>query len=107
MRKVFLLTAMIISFGAQAGTQTGQISGVTVRASDGLHYFTMHGTTTDKPACATNTYWIIKDENSTAGKSQLSVVLTAYASGKTVAVTGSGECTRWGDGEDVNTILLQ
>ena len=51
--------------------------------------------------------WMIKDENSVVGKSQLSMLLTVYVSGKTVTVIGDGTCTRWHDGEDVNVIYLQ
>ena len=68
----------------------------------------MSGTAADRPSCALGqTYWMIKDENTVVGKSQLSMLLTAYASGKTVGVTGSGTCKRWGDGEDVDTIQLK
>ncbi|WP_444901409.1 hypothetical protein ACJJIG_17890 [Microbulbifer sp. SSSA007] len=107
MKKFFSFCLMLISLSAQAGTQEGQITSILNRASDGLHYFRMSGTAVDKPDCASGSYWMIKDENSTAGKSQFSMVLTAYASGKMVQVIGSGKCDRWHDGEDVNSIILK
>ena len=91
---------------ASAGQVTGTVKEIIVRAEDGLHYFYMNGTATDKPACATNSYWMIKDENSAAGKAQFSMLLTAYVTGKIIKVTGSNSCTRWRDGEDASVILF-
>ncbi|MDH5325960.1 MAG: hypothetical protein OEZ68_00665 [Gammaproteobacteria bacterium] len=97
----------IFSVPAYSGTQEGIITNILVRDSDGLHYFYVSGTQYDRPACSTgHTYWMIKDEASVAGRSQLAMILAAYMSKKTVRITGSNTCTRWGDGEDVNTIQL-
>ncbi|WP_102796411.1 hypothetical protein [Bowmanella denitrificans] len=58
--------------------------------------------------CAVNThYWVIKDENSTAGKSQFSMLMAAYAAGKTVRIIGNNTCTRWADGEDILEVYLK
>lgn len=89
---------------AFAGQQTGQVTQVIVRASDGLVHFYMNGTATAKPACAANPYWVIKDENSAIGKRQLAMLLMARESGKQVIVGGANTCTRWADGEDVEYI---
>lgn len=92
---------------ATAGTQTGQVTDVFVRASDGLVYFQLSGTSSDRPACAANhTYWMIKDEKSLTGKQQLAMLMQAQATGQTVAVSGAGTCTRWADGEDTDGIRL-
>lgn len=108
MKNIISFFLMLVTLSVQAGWQEGQITKILVRQSDGLHYFFMSGTATNRPACAAgHTYWILKDENSIAGKSQLSMLLTAYASGKTVSVSGTDACTRWGDGEDVNVIQLK
>lgn len=107
MKKLVMLFCCFISGAGFSGTQEGKITEVLVRQSDGLHYFFMSGTASNKPSCAINTYWMIKDENSLAGKSQFSMVLTAYASGKTVRIDGTGACTRWSDGEDINVIYLR
>jgi hypothetical protein len=99
------LSAFALAGGpAFAGQQTGQVTQVVVRASDGLVYFYMSGTPSGRAPCATNTYWIIKDENSAAGKRQLAVLLMARETGQQVIVGGGNTCTRWSDGEDVEFI---
>lgn len=103
--KVFVLYTAL-SASALAGTQSGKVTKVFIRASDGLVYFFVEGTGTGKPACASAGYWIIKDENSSAGKRQLAALLTARASGEAVTISGMNTCTRWHDGEDVEEILL-
>lgn len=98
----------MFSEAAFAGSQTGKVTNIIVRQSDGLHYFYMSGTGENRPDCAaSHTYWMIKDENSTVGKTQFSMLLTAYASGRTITVAGTNTCTCWGDGEDVNVIQLR
>lgn len=88
-----------------AGTQTGTVNYVVVRASDGLVYFYLNGgQLQNRPACAKIGYWIIKDENSNSGEQQYAMILAAHASGKPVTVVGMNSCTRWPDGEDVNYI---
>lgn len=78
-----------------------------VRASDGLTYFVLDSVTpTDKPTCATIKYWMIKDENSEVGKKQYAMLLAAHSAGRAIKVVGMGTCSRWGDGEDVNSIEL-
>lgn len=89
---------------AFAGQQTGQVTELITRANDGLIYFFMSGPASGRPGCATAPYWMIKDENSPAGKRQLAILLAARTSGRSVTVTGSNTCTRWPDGEDVNEI---
>lgn len=89
---------------ALAGQQVGQVTQVVVRASDGLVYFYMSGTPSGRAPCATNTYWMIKDENSAAGKRQLAILLMARETGQQVIVGGANTCTRWSDGEDVEFI---
>ena len=65
----------------------------------------LNGTYAARPSCATQGYWMIKDENSAAGKRQLAALLAARATGAEVTVIGFNACTRWGDGEDVDAIL--
>jgi len=98
------LAMMWLSTSAFGGEQTGQITLLLTRASDGLVYFYMSEAPTGRPACATQPYWMIKDENSAAGKRQLAVLLMARATGKVITVIGSNTCSRWSDGEDVGTI---
>lgn len=107
MKKIISVFLLALSFNVCAGNQSGTVNYVIVRASDGLVYFTLKGgALNSRPACATIGYWMIKDENSNAGKQQYSMILAAHAAGKTVNVTGMNSCNRWGDGEDVNTIQI-
>jgi hypothetical protein len=103
-----LLTSLYVSaVPCFAGTQQGIITALYVKASDGLVWFYLTGTPTDKPSCAKFKYWMIQDETSAAAKQQIAQLLTAYALGKPIIVYGANTCTRWGDGEDVETIAIQ
>lgn len=98
----------MLSSKIYAGHQTGKVSILYARASDNLHLVSLTGGTqrVDPPSCAKNNYWLIKDENSTVGKSQFSQLLAAQLAGKTVRITGLNTCSRWGDGEDINLIVI-
>lgn len=91
---------------AHAGSQVGKIKSLTIRASDGLVYFVLDGQLNERPACALGSYWMIRAEDSPAGKRQLATLLTARAMGQPVTVIGFNTCTRWADGEDVNELYL-
>lgn len=107
MKKVITVGLMLISSGSLAGWVEGKVTDIIVRQSDGLHYFYVSGEATNRASCASGTtYWAIKDEHSLAGKSQLSLLLAAYAAAKTVRVHGTGKCERWSDSEDVNEVHL-
>lgn len=112
-RKAWYLSAVSVVVGllsttvpATAGTVTGTIQWVISRSTDGLTYAAINGTASGKPACATQGYWIITDENSEAGKKQYAMLLLAQASGATVTITGNNTCTRWSDAEDIEYIQL-
>lgn len=105
--KILVMLLALCALPSFAGTQIGTVDWVIVRASDGLVYFSIDGQkATGKPECATHSYWMIKDENSTSGMLQYSMLLSAHNSGRPVTVTGMNTCSRWGDGEDVNTLRL-
>ena len=107
MKKTIGILLFVLSFNAYPGSQIGTVKYVIVRASDGLVYFALkEGEFNGRPACARIGYWMIKNENSNAGKQQYAMILSAHASGKIVSVVGTNTCTRWGDGEDVNTIQI-
>lgn len=102
--KTLILVSCLFPLVSFAGSQGGKITQLIVR-SDNLHYFFLEGKPANRPNCAlSQDYWMIKDENSVAGKTQISMLLTAYASGKAITVVGTGDCTRWPDGEDVSYI---
>ena len=50
---------------------------------------------------------IIKNENSEAGKKLYALILSAKASNSQIMVVGTGACTRWVDGEDIEWIRLE
>lgn len=106
MLKIVTTLLLLLATGlAHAGSVTGRVDQIWVRASDNLIYFTIKdGAASGKPACAKLGYWMIKDENSMTGKHQLSVLLAAQAAQKLVKITGFNTCTRWHDGEDVNVV---
>lgn len=108
MFRAYLVAAFLsISPVCLAGTQTGIIDVLYVRASDGLVWFTLTGVAkSSSPACAKNQFWMIKDENSATGKRQYAQLLAAQISGRTVAVSGMNTCVRWFDGEDVDVITI-
>jgi hypothetical protein len=66
----------------------------------------MSGTATGKPSCATFPYWMIVSPDTEKAKKQYAQLLAAKATGQTVTVNGMNQCTAWGDGEDVNSILF-
>ena len=109
MKALFVVMGLMFSSVCTAGNQEGTVGDVFVRASDGLIYFVVVNgdPKTGSPACATFSYWMIKDENSNAGKQQYQMLLAAQATGKTITVIGLNTCTRWSDGEDVDSILLR
>ncbi|SHG52782.1 hypothetical protein [Massilia sp. CF038] len=108
MKKTLLaIAALTLSAPSFAGFQVGTVKSVTVRDSDGLVFFVLNGTAREgRPTCAGQTYWMIKNETTLAGKQLYAQVLAAQLSGKTLTVEGAGTCTRWPDGEDVRSISL-
>lgn len=104
MKRFLTIGLLLLAGSAGASEQTGKPTAIIVRASDGLIHFYMDGARTAKPACA-NAYWMIKAENSETGKRQFSMLMQAREAGRTIKVTGTGTCTRWVDGEDVDQIL--
>ena len=104
---VLLMSQLVFAGNVLASTYTGKVSAINVRDEDGLIWVYIVGERTGtKPACATNWYMVIKNENSPAGKRQLAMLLLAKATNKPVAIQGAGTCNRWGDGEDISTISI-
>lgn len=107
MRTISLFVGFLLACNSVwAGAQQGHITQLIVRASDGLIYFYLDGTASGRPACAVNPYWMLRDENSTAGKHQLALLIAAQATNKVISVTGMNSCARWADGEDVESINI-
>lgn len=89
-----------------AGTGFGKVKFLLTRTHDGLQYVKIKGERAGKPACATNDYFMIRDEKSDTGKAQYAMLMSAYLAGKTVAIEGAGTCNRWGDGEDIESVYF-
>ena len=108
-RGMFVTLMMLTAFtlpALAASLQTGQVTTIIVRARDGLIYLYVSGTATGHPPCATGGYWMIKDENSNAGKQQLPVLIAAQAANRTVTLTGMNTCARWVNGENIESVFL-
>lgn len=91
---------------ANASNQAGKIVYLTIRASDGLIYFELDSPRGTRPTCATYNYFMLKSESSNTGKQQYAMLLSAKIAGKTIEVSGSHQCDRWHDGEDVEAIRV-
>ena len=89
---------------ALAGSQTGYISALYIRDTDGLVYVHLAGSPTGRPPCAANsTYWMVPNENSETGKKLFALLLAAKLANQQVQIVGKNTCARWGDGEDINS----
>lgn len=109
--KIFGFIALIIvsvsCFGAGTvpSEQTGLIKSIQA-LNDGRTIIFMVETRADKPSCAAFPYWFIANENSTAGKTQVSILLAAHAAKRSVKIVGTGQCSRWSDGEDISSVEI-
>lgn len=100
---------------ASASTEYGFVKWVSVRASDGLIWFTLSAgdprifpppSRSTRPACATQGYWVIPNEGAPAGRMLYDALLRAKGDGVPVVITGTGTCTRWPDGEDADIVQV-
>ena len=97
------LSAVAVS-PAIAGTQIGFVKDIYVRDSDGLILVNLMGTASGHPVCAQQTYWVLPNETSDTGKRLFSMLLAAQAEGRVVSISGKDTCSRWPDGEDIETV---
>jgi hypothetical protein len=94
---------------ACAGTETGIITQITTRDSDGLIYLELSGTPTDRPSCASlHPYWSIPNETTVTGKAMYAMLLAARMAGSPVVIVGKNTCSaRLGTSEDIALVSLQ
>ncbi len=97
------LSAVAIS-PAIAGTQSGFVKDIYIRDSDGLVLVNLMGTASGHPLCAQQTYWVLPNETSDTGKRLYSMLLAAQLSSRIVTIIGKDTCSRWADGEDIDTV---
>lgn len=88
---ITVIAILSVPMAAHASEQTGPVSVLTV-ASSGAAGFVLSGATTPKPACATEGVWVIPEAYPDKAKAILSVILTAYSTGRNVKVMGTGTC---------------
>ena len=107
--KIVAFTLLAAAFGtpALAGDQTGKV--VMVGGDIGNPFvFTVSGTRTSQPACATDSNWAIPNPNSDNAKGLLSLVLSAFAANKTITVHGNGGCdATFTNREEVAYLFIQ
>ncbi|PXA84659.1 hypothetical protein DMC18_23635 [Caulobacter sp. D5] len=96
--------ALLFTSAAHASSTTiGDVSLVSV-LKNGTVLFNHNGDRTARPACATNMGRWAFDGSTPAGQAKLSLLLTAYSSGKKIVVVGDGACGQGGDTETIDYI---
>lgn len=103
-RALVLIIAMFTSQVTFASSQSGNIISLRVssKAIGNPTHFQLDGIWDDKPACA-DSWWAI-DSDTVAGKSLLSILLTAHSTGKAVTVWGTNICDLRGDMETAGQV---
>ena len=86
-----------------AGNTYGTISPVVIQANYAV--FSMSSNGTGRPGCATSQRFAFLT-NSTAGQAMLSALMTAFATGKNVAIFGNNACDVWPDSETVSYLAV-
>ena len=92
---------------AIAGKQSGFVKDLSVRDSDGLIQVNLFGNVDfgdQHPACGYRSYWIVPNETTESGKRLFTTLLAALLSGHKITVQGKKTCTRWSDGEDIESV---
>ena len=105
---LLLIAPLARATGIEIGTvkfDYGQI--FSTSSHPGYTFFSLlGGTRTDRPACATQTHWVINNAYP-AAKFQVNVLLAASLTGKRVRVQGTGDCAVWSDSETVWDVHLE
>lgn len=83
--------AFISTAPASASDQTGPVNWVGLDNTS-PYAFTLTGSRTAKPACATDDAWVIVGPSTDQAKAMLAGVLSAYGTGRTIQATGTGTC---------------
>src|ERR1700741_3190204 len=110
MKSIIFAAFVVILFqmapSALAGSQTGYITFLEVRDTDGLIYFGLTGTASGKPTCAVFSAWTLSNENSETGKKLFALLASARVAGQQVSINGKNTCVRWADQEDVASVRV-
>jgi hypothetical protein len=107
LRPLAILTSLIAAAPVMAGTDTAFIKAIHVRDSDGLIWVDLISTywpPINHPQCASQPYWIIRDESSEEGRKLFATLLAAHVAGRKVTIIGKNTCSRQPDGEDIESV---
>jgi hypothetical protein len=102
MKKLFILLSIIWVSNAHAGSQTGKVVDIRVSSKTvggNPTHVMLEGGRDVQEGCGKD-YWAI-DTDTDLGKNILSVVLTAYSTGKSVTFWGTNQCDLRSDMETV------
>lgn len=100
---VIAATGILSAQADASGTDIGSVYNIQSSNTDRA-FFEQNGTRTARPACATATRWVI-DTSTTSGQAMFAHLLTVYALGKKIYISGTGNCALWGDSESVAGFL--
>jgi hypothetical protein len=102
------LASVAFSSPVMASDQTAHILQVAADSYGGPYGF-YAGPRTGKPTCAaSDDLWVILSPSTDNAKAMLSLILTAYAAGKTVFIHGNGSCDAASPSrESVGYIVIQ
>jgi hypothetical protein len=102
-------TALIGSWADAGSSSSGLVSNIIpqnpISGSPSVVFFTSSGTRSGRPACATSARWVI-NTTTIGGQVMVSVLLTAYARGRPVSVSGTGACDDWSGAESVSYLVM-
>ncbi len=103
----FIMFTMAFATPALAGDQSGNV--VNIGGDGGNPFvFTVSGTRTSRPACATDNSWAIPSQPTANAQGLLSLVMTAFSAGKTIIVHGNGGCDAiFTNREEVASLWIQ
>jgi hypothetical protein len=95
----------VLAASANAGTQgPGYVSALVIQPT--IIFFSTSGVRSGAPACATASSRFVFDNNTVRGQELLALLLTAYSTGRTVSVGGTGDCSTYSDTEGVYNITM-
>jgi subtilisin family serine protease len=86
------IAATIAPSPATASSQSGIVVYVVADNNGAPGVFSVNGTRTTKPACATDDFWAIANPTTDSAKAMYATILTAQIAGRQVNVVGTGAC---------------
>ena len=102
------LSFILVPSIAKAGDFTGTISDILSGPSMGTNLIiAVNGQVNNKIGCNTNSYWDFSINTQAVGANTwVSLILTAFSTGKQVVITGTGACGNWHNIEDLSDIRI-